>query len=44
MIEQPLVNVAAINARLDGVEELVGDSVARADTAPRSQRYLTSSA
>ena len=24
-IEQPLVNVAAINARLDGVEELVGD-------------------
>ena len=32
-IEQPLVNVAAINARLDGVEELVGDSVARADIA-----------
>ena len=32
-IEQPLVNVVAINARLDGVEELVGDSVARADIA-----------
>ena len=30
-IEQPLVNVAAINARLDAVEELVKDSVARAD-------------
>ena len=25
-IEQPLVNVAAINARLDGVEEPVGGS------------------
>ena len=30
-IEQPLVHVAAINARLDAVEELVKDSVARAD-------------
>lgn len=30
-IEQPLVNVAAIRARLDAVEELVKDSVARAD-------------
>ena len=32
-IEQPLVHVAAINARLDAVEELVNDSVARADLA-----------
>ncbi len=32
-IEQPLVNAAAINARLDGVEELANDSVARADIA-----------
>jgi DNA mismatch repair protein MutS len=30
-IEQPLVNAAAINSRLDGVEELVRDSVKRAD-------------
>ena len=30
-IEQPLVNVAAINARLDGVEELVGDNVLRGE-------------
>ncbi len=30
-IEQPLVNVNAINNRLDGVEELFSDSVARAE-------------
>lgn len=30
-IEQPLVNVNAINDRLDGVEELFGDSVTRAE-------------
>lgn len=30
-IEQPLVNVSAINDRLDGVEELFGDSVTRAE-------------
>ncbi|MEG2595985.1 MAG: DNA mismatch repair protein MutS [Ruthenibacterium sp.] len=30
-IEQPLVHVDAINARLDGVEELASDSVVRAD-------------
>lgn len=32
-IEQPLVSVSAINRRLDAVEELVGDSVARAELA-----------
>lgn len=32
-IEQPLVGVDAINSRLDGVEELYGDNVARADLA-----------
>ena len=30
-VEQPLVNVNAINDRLDGVEELFGDSVTRAE-------------
>ncbi len=32
-IEQPLVSVSAINARLDAVEELYSDSVARSDIA-----------
>ncbi len=32
-IEQPLVSAGAINRRLDGVEELVGDSVTRAELA-----------
>ena len=32
-VEQPLVSVAAINARQNGVEELYADSVARADIA-----------
>ena len=32
-IEQPLVSAGAINRRLDAVEELVGDSVTRAELA-----------
>lgn len=32
-LEQPLVSVSAINARLDAVEELYSDSVSRADIA-----------
>ncbi len=39
-IEQPLVNAAAINARLDGVQELADDSVVRADTAQALSRIF----
>ena len=35
-IEQPLVNVAAINARLDGVEELVRDYITEENGDPET--------
>ncbi|MEG2651995.1 MAG: DNA mismatch repair protein MutS [Ruthenibacterium sp.] len=39
-VERPLVNVQAINSRLDGVEELFADSVVRADIADTLSRVF----
>ncbi len=39
-IEQPLVSVAAINSRLDGLEELYHDTIARADITEALSRVF----